>query len=100
MAEFDLQRMLEGMDEKLTDARDRVIKLEGRFDSMEAHRMDVERRLGSVESAVDAIQDEKASEEAVKAYRAELLTTRRWVYGIGAGFLMTLAGAAAGLIFQ
>lgn len=82
MGDFDLQRLLEGMDLKLDDARERLIKLEGRFDSLDAHRADVERRLGHVEQAVEAIQNEKASEDAVEEYRRDLTVTRRWLAGL------------------
>jgi hypothetical protein len=90
VAEFDLQRILEGIDDKVTDARDRVIKLEGRFDQLESTKVDIEHRLAAVEKTVDAMQEEKAGMAAVVSYRHDLTNTRRWI----AGLAVMLAGLA------
>lgn len=100
MPDFDLQRMLEGMDGKLDEARERLIKLEGRFDSLDAHRIDVERRLGKVEDAVDAMQEEKASQTAVRSYQRDLQVTRRWLLGLAAGFATAIVATIIGLVAQ
>lgn len=94
MAEFDLQRVLEGMDTKITEARDAALRAEGRLASLAEQHANHERRLADVEHAIDVMQDEKAEADAVRAYRGELRMARRWILGLG----VSVAGVAVAVV--
>ena len=94
MVEFDLQTLLSGLDEKLTQARDGVIRLEGQMKELVDDHAKHERAIEALEADVAALQRDKASGDAVASYRKEARMLRIWTIGCVCTVIGTLIGIA------